>query len=90
MGIRATRPSPDVVSGCRSMLAAVTAALGSAVQSPANSAAASAWADMIWGDLKSFLRSECCQIFGIFLFSNCLLVEYVEQGSCGPSIRFAL
>ena len=57
MGIRATRPSPAVVSGCRSLLAAVTAALGSAVQSPANSAAAAAWTDMIWGDLKSFLRS---------------------------------
>ena len=56
MGIRASRPSAEVVSGCRSVLVAVTAALGSAVQSPANSAAAAAWTEMIWGDLKSFLR----------------------------------
>ena len=66
MGIRATRPTPEVVSGCRSVLAAVTATLGSAVQSPANAAAAAAWTDMIWADLKSFLRSECSQISKLF------------------------
>ena len=56
MGIRASHSDPGVVEQAHRLLEALTARLGSAIQSPVNHGILNDWIGLVWADLKSFLK----------------------------------